>query len=161
MLAAAMGKLSYTSPDDLRSHVFTDESIPDSLKSCPNLEGAFAVTAVAPNCNQSSDANIQKYLSYLGIQTVKSAYSFSNIKSSLQRGKPVIISFFSPGHIVLAKGYTDDGCLIFNDTWEDLTKDPGQRYTTNGNGAVYCLNEDGNIPSKNIRFNYQLTPNSQ
>jgi hypothetical protein len=160
MLAAAMGKLSYSSPDDLRSHVLSDESIPDSLKSCPNLEGAFAVTAVAPSCNYNGPENIQKYLEWKGIpmNMYSTTYNFEAIKKSLQLNKPVIISFKTPGHVVLAKGYTNDGCLVLNDTWEDLTKDPGQRYTTNGNSAVYCLDEDGNIASKNIRFNYQLVP---
>jgi len=160
MLAASMGKITYTSPADLRSHVFSDASIPDSLKSCPNLEGAFAVTAVAPSCNYNGPENIRKYLEWEGVpmDMYSTTYSFDAIKQSLLLKKPVILSFLTPGHIVLAKGYTSDKCLIFNDTWEDLTKDPGQRYTTNGNSAVYCLDKNGNIPDDNIWFNYQLVP---
>jgi hypothetical protein len=116
------------------------------------------VTAVPKSCDQNHAEGIRKYLKLQGVESNKAnfQYSFKDIRQTLHDGKPLIMSFRPPSHIVLVRGYTDQKCLVVNDTWKDLTHDT--QYSNEGEGAVYCLDEEGRVPDKDIEFFYQITP---
>jgi hypothetical protein len=158
MVAGYFGKLNWdkTKGDwDLKRYTYKDEgqNLPNHCKSY-GIAGAFGVTAVNwhstdPDedmfCLASHVGGMRKYLLSKSIDTTDASYkyNFEDIKASINNNKPVILSVKKPvDHIFVVKGYLEDGGLIVNDPYTNMTVRPLQ-YSESGKDAIYYLNEPG------------------
>jgi hypothetical protein len=140
MVAGYFGKLQFSDDKTLKEYVYTDkgQNLPNYCGYNGVAGGAFGVTARG-YCNQSSGAGMIEYLTLIGLKTRYLGYSFSNIATSIDQGKPIILGISAPlGHILVIKGYTADGRVIVNDPFGDETKST-TTYSFSGENALYDL----------------------
>lgn len=140
MVAGYFGKLLFTDDKSLKEYVYMDkgQNLPNYCGYNGVGGGAFGVTARG-YCNQSSGAGMTEYLTRIGLKTRYLGYSFANISTSIDQGKPIILGISAPlGHILVIKGYTEDGRVIVNDPFGNETKSTTQ-YSFLGENALYDL----------------------
>ena len=140
MVAGYYGKLQYSDDKSLKEYVYKDkgQNLPNYCGYNGVLGGAFGVTAKG-YCNQSSSGGIIEYFVRIGLKAKYLSYSFERIRTSIDQGKPIILSIYAPlGHILVIKGYTENGQVIVNDSFGDQTKSITD-YSFSGENAVYNL----------------------
>lgn len=140
MVAAFYNKLSFSDDKSLKEYVYMDkgQNLPNYCGYNGVGGGAFGVTAKG-YCNQSSSGGIIEYLNRIGLKGSYIINSFSSITTSIDQGKPIILSISAPlGHILVIKGYTGDGRVIANDPFGDETKSIST-YSFSGENAIYDL----------------------
>lgn len=140
MVAGYFGKLQFTDDKSLKEYVYTDkgQNLPNYCGYNGVGGGAFGVTARG-YCNQSSGAGMVEYLTLIGLKSRYIGYSFTNIANSIDQGRPIILGISAPlGHILVIKGYTEDGRVIVNDPFGDETKST-TTYSFSGENALYDL----------------------
>jgi hypothetical protein len=137
----------------LKSYVYQDNSQNLKHKVCQK-PGAFAVTSANTNCNHSSYLNTRNYLEQYGLKT-KNHWAATNdvakkaqlqmVKASIDRGKPVLLSYKSPvSHVLLIVGYTFDNQIVVNDPYRDIQNNLIRgKYDYSGKGAIYTLYPEG------------------
>jgi hypothetical protein len=140
MIAGYYKKIPFSNIDDLKSNAFQNntQNLPNYCKDQGVPGGAFGVTAKG-YCNQSSFAGISEYFSLIGLkaQTV----GLIQIVPAINNGFPLILSLNAPlGHILVIKGYTNDGRIVTNDPFGDLNN-LSAGYSFKGNNAIYDLND--------------------
>lgn len=153
MIAGYYKKIPFSSSDDLKSNSFQSNNInlPNYCKDQGVPGGAFGVTAKG-YCNQSSFAGISEYFSLIGLKTQR--VGFTQIFPAINNGYPLILSLNAPlGHILVIKGYTQDGRIVTNDPFGDLNN-LSAGYSFKGNNAIYDLND----PKFVINSIMQVTP---
>lgn len=131
-------------------------------KSCPNLQGAFAYTAIANLCNQGFWPNIEYFIVQgfgrtfqgRGIRDSDHSKSFTDIQNIIDLNGLAIQGVWnsSISHILLIRGYTDDMRIIVNDSFRNLMEE-GLSYNYGGNGALYELNSNNLNFGNFINFN--------
>lgn len=137
----------------LKSYVYQDNGQNLKHKICQK-PGAFAVTSANNNCNHSAVAGTKNYLEQYGLKikthwTVDSAAAKKSqlqmVKASIDRGKPVLLSYKKPvSHVLLIVGYTFDNQIVVNDPYRDIQNNLIRgRYDYSGKGAIYTLYPEG------------------
>jgi Peptidase_C39 like family len=140
MVAAYFKKIPNNSEEQLKTYTYQDNglNLPNYCSGSGVKGGAFGVTGRG-YCNQSSFGGISEYFSLLNLNTKN--IQAKEIMQSINKGNPVILSLTSPlGHILVVKGYTDDGRVIVNDPFGDLNN-LSRGYSYQGNNAVYDLSD--------------------
>lgn len=139
----------------LKSYVFQDNNQKLKQKKC-SRPGVFAVTAYNSACNQSSLGSIRSYLNQYQLNTTvhwakNSNHDMNIIKSAINKGRPVILSYRKPiGHIMVVKGYTQDGRLVVHDPYRDIQGNYIRgKYDYSGKDVVYKL-----VPNNKFQVNY-------
>ncbi len=137
----------------LKSYVFQDNGQNLRHKVCQK-PGAFAVTSANTNCNHSSVGTTRNYLEQYGLKT-KTYWAAGNVaaknshlqmvKASIDRGKPVLLSYKHPvSHVLLIVGYTFDNQIVVNDPYRDIQNNLIRgKYDYSGKGAIYTLYPEG------------------
>jgi hypothetical protein len=140
MIAGYYGKLQYSDDKSLKEYVYKDkgQNLPNYCGYNGVSGGAFGVTAKG-YCNQSSSGGIIEYFRIIGLKSKYLNYSFESIRDSIDQGKPIILSIYAPlSHILVIKGYTENGQVIVNDSFGDQTKSI-KDYSFSGENAIYNL----------------------
>ncbi len=145
----------------LKSYVFKDNGQTLKHKIC-GKPGGFAVTSANTNCNYSSVATTRNYLEQYGLKTkthwtagsdsVKKS-QLQMVKASIDRGKPVLLSYKQPvSHVLLIVGYTFDNQIVVNDPYRDIQNNLVRgKYDYSGKGAIYSL-----YPGGDFNLNYLI-----
>jgi Peptidase_C39 like family len=153
MIAGYYKKIPFTSSDDLKSNAFQSntQNLPNYCKDQGVPGGVFGVTAKG-YCNQSSFSGISEYFSLIGLKT--QTVGITQIIPAINNGYPLILSLNAPlGHILVIKGYTNDGRIVANDPFGDLNN-LSAGYSFKGNNALYDLSD----PKFVINSIMQVTP---